>query len=206
MGQRVPDSQQIKFRGAAGSKVDASSSSDQQTASRFCRRAYLLVIAFKFGVGCLHASGIFNVAPPLTSGQAGGVEAGLTRAHQLAFHINNLLEVSHAARADVLSTAHRFDKAGVILGVQLFTAATTFALKSAGSALLTVIGPFGISAAIADNADSLHQIRMIHANQAVERAGGVAGVVIANHRGPGDRPRELAIQHAEDVLLMAAGR
>lgn len=46
---------------------------------------------------------------------------------------------------------------------------------------------------------------MIHANQAVERAGSVAGVVIANHRGPRDRARELAIQHAEDVLLMAAG-
>lgn len=45
---------------------------------------------------------------------------------------------------------------------------------------------------------------MIHANQAVERAGGVAGVVIANHRG-GHRPGELAIQHAEDVLLVATG-
>ncbi len=120
VGQRVPDSQQIKFRGAAGGKIERQQQQRPADGIALLPRAYLLVIAFKFGVGCLHASGIFNVAPPLTLGQAGGVEAGLTRAHQLAFHINNLLEVSHAARADVLSTAHRFDKAGVILGVQLF--------------------------------------------------------------------------------------
>jgi hypothetical protein len=37
MGQRVPDGQQIKFRGAAGGKIERQQSSDQQTVSRFCR-------------------------------------------------------------------------------------------------------------------------------------------------------------------------
>lgn len=74
-----------------------------------------------------------------------GARAGLTRGNQFAFHINDLLEIGYAARADMLRAAHRFDKAGVIVGIQLLIAVTTLALKSAGRELLTVIGPFGIS-------------------------------------------------------------
>jgi len=68
MGQRVPDSQQIKFRGAAGGKIERQQQQRPADGIALLPRAYLLVIVFKFGVGRLHASGIFNVAPPLTLG------------------------------------------------------------------------------------------------------------------------------------------
>ena len=65
--------------------------------------------------------------------------------HQVALHIDDILVIRDAGGADVLGTAHRFNKAAVIFFIQLLIAATTFALKSAGRLLLTRIGPLGIS-------------------------------------------------------------
>lgn len=83
--------------------------------------------------------------PPHAGLRGGGVGAGLTGAYQLAFHIDNLLEVSHATRADMLSTAHGFHKAGVVLGIQLFDRADDFGFKVSRQRVADQIGPLGIS-------------------------------------------------------------
>ena len=46
---------------------------------------------------------------------------------------------------------------------------------------------------------------MIHANQAVKGADAVAAVIVADHGGPGHRAGKLAVQHPQNVLLVAAG-
>lgn len=72
---------------------------------------------------------VFNESPPPARLADDGVRAGLTRGNQFAFHINDLLEIGYAARADMLRAAHRFDKAGVIVGIQLFNRGDDFGLK-----------------------------------------------------------------------------
>lgn len=46
---------------------------------------------------------------------------------------------------------------------------------------------------------------MIHANQSVEGADAVAAIIITHHRGPGHRAGKLTVQHAQNILLVAAG-
>ena len=46
---------------------------------------------------------------------------------------------------------------------------------------------------------------MIHTDHAVERARGVACFAVANHGSPSHCASELAVQHAQNVLLVAAG-
>ena len=105
----------------------------------------------------------------------------------------------------MLRAAHRFNKAGVILGIQLFNRGNDFGLKISRQGIADQDRAVRDQRRLPDNADLLHQIRVIHANQAVEGADAVAAIIVTDHGGPGHRTGKLTVQHAENILLVAAG-